>query len=197
MTFNEHDYTEDAMMKQLALVELHSKDGSAVEAGCSCIESKHSYIIEGLAEEMKGFALTEKEKQFYEQLGEWAREFRKRIEGEDFTPIETHSPIKKAKTSRQPESFEPHTHSIKRDSLEPYVEAGRTKKDIGEWVSTNPHGRLYLPHGLTECEKDHPSVVKKLAACIRAVEEREQCSPPYMDCVVNPVAVCRASISCP
>jgi hypothetical protein len=158
--FNEHDYTEDAMMKQLALVELHSKDGSAVEAGCTCIETKHSYIIEGLAEEMKGFALSEQEKKVYEQIGEWARDFRKKIETEDWKPREPNVPKK-------------------------------------HFVALNPHGRLYLPHGLTECEKNHPSVVHRLADCVKEVEEKEDCRPPYENCRINPVAVCRASIGCP
>jgi hypothetical protein len=158
VTFNEHDYTEDAMIKQLSLVELHSKDGSAVEAGCTCIESKHSYIIEGLSEEMKGFALSEQEKKRYERIGEWARDFRKEIE-----------------------------------SSEPEREAPISKKDF---VHLNPHGRLYLPHGLTECERAHPEIVHTLASCIREVEEKEGCRPPYEGCAVNPVAVCRASVQC-
>jgi hypothetical protein len=161
LTFNEHDYTENAMMKQLALVELHTKDGSAVEAGCTCIESKHSLIIEGLSEEMKGFAVSAEEKKVYEEIGEWARNFRKKIETEDWKP------------KREP---------------------GVPKK---HFVHLNPHGRLYLPHGLTECEKAHPAVQHKLAHCINEIEEKEGCRPPYEGCAVNPVAVCRASIPCP
>lgn len=159
--FNEHDYTESAMMKQLALVELHSKDGSAVEAGCTCIETKHSYIIEGLSEEMKGFALSAQEKKDYEEIGEWARNFRKKIETSDYR-ADREVPVPKK-----------------------------------HFVHLNPHGRLYLPHGLTECEKKHPDVAHRLASCIEDVEEKEDCKPPYEGCQVNPVAVCRASVTCP
>ena len=149
MSFNDREYTKDAIIKQASLIELHSKDGSAVDAGCECIEGKHLINIEGLAEEGVGFALSEKEKRFYEKLGDFARNLRKTMEDESFE------------------------------------------------FPSNPVGRHYLPYGLTECEKGHPSVVKKLSRCIKKVEKREGCRPPYIDCPVNPVAVCRASIKCP
>jgi hypothetical protein len=85
--FDDRRYTEDSIIKQLALVELHSKDGSAVDAGCGCIEGKHLFLIEGLAEEGKGFALSDKEKKFYEELGDWARRKRKEIEDSSFGQI--------------------------------------------------------------------------------------------------------------
>lgn len=80
MTFDDRKYTEDAIIKQLSLIELHSKDGSALDAGCGCIEGKHLFLVEGLSEEGKGFALTDSEKKFYDELGNWARANRKRIE---------------------------------------------------------------------------------------------------------------------
>lgn len=147
--FNDRDYTIDSLVKQLSLVELHAKDGSAVDAGCECIEGKHLFVIEGLAEEGVGFAMSEKERQFYMKLADLARKLRKNIEEGKFEM--------------------PH----------------------------NPVGRAYLPHGLTECEKAHPSVKRKLSRCIKKVEKREGCTPPYTTCQVNPVAVCRASIPCP
>ena len=84
MAFDDRKYTEDAIIKQLSLVELHSKDGSALDAGCGCIEGKHLFLVEGLAEEGKGFAVTQEEKVFYEELGDWARANRKRIEMQDW-----------------------------------------------------------------------------------------------------------------
>ncbi|MCJ7422765.1 hypothetical protein MUP01_00645 [Candidatus Bathyarchaeota archaeon] len=155
MVFNDRDYTQDAVIKQAALIELHSKDGSALDAGCSCIEGKHLHIIEGLAEEGKGFAVSEKEKEFYDRLGNLTRSLRKNMEGDNF------------------------------DMLEVLHEAG-----------LNPYPRKYELHGLTECEQSHPNVVHKLQSCIKKVEKREGCSPPYTDCPVNPVAVCRASVTC-
>lgn len=82
--FNDRDYTQDALIKQLGLVELHGKDGSAVDSGCACIQTKHSFNIEGLAEEGMGFAVSAKEKSFYSGVADWAREIRKNIETETF-----------------------------------------------------------------------------------------------------------------
>jgi hypothetical protein len=84
MPFDDKKYTEDALIKQLSLVELHSKDGSALDAGCGCIEGKHLFIIEGLSEEGKGFATSEQEKRFYEEVGNYARNYRKRIENAEW-----------------------------------------------------------------------------------------------------------------
>jgi len=168
MVFNDRTYTEDSLIKQMGLIELHGKDGSAVDAGCACIESKHLYLIEGLAEEGVGFALSQKERDFYTQLSNFARLVRKNIEAEDWN-----------------------MHGIMREVMKEQHPTPMHGVVIG-----NPH-RVYLPHGLTECEKQHPNVVKKLARCIRKVEKREGCTSPYTDCPVNPVAVCRASIKCP
>jgi hypothetical protein len=84
MAFNDRDYTYDAIMKQLGLVELHTRDGSAVEAGCHCIETKHLRLIEGLSEEGVSFAVSEKEKAFFKDLGDLARSLRKNMELETF-----------------------------------------------------------------------------------------------------------------
>lgn len=168
MVFDDRDYTQDALIKQLALIELHGKDGSAVDAGCSCIESKHLYAVEGLAEEGQGFALSQKEREFYEKVSQLARSLRKRIDVEDWD-----------------------MHGIMREVMK-----DTHSEPLHGVVIGNPH-RLYLPHGLTECEKQNPSVVKKLARCIGKVEKQYGCVSPYVDCAVNPVAVCRASIKCP
>jgi len=85
--FDDRRYTEDSIIKQLTLIELHSKDGSALDAGCGCIEGKHLFAVEGLAEEGIGFAKSEKEKKFYEELGTWAREQRKSIESGKFDDV--------------------------------------------------------------------------------------------------------------
>lgn len=147
--FDSLEYTREALAEELALVERHSSDGSAVEAGCSCIEEKHLLMISGLAREGILMAKSEEEKAFYADLAETARALRKKIVDGDF-------------------------------------------KSAG-----NPFPRRYLPHGLTECEKAHPEHLHKLQRCIRKVEKREGCVPPYIDCPVNPVAVCRAAIPCP
>ena len=151
MVFDEKKYTEDSIIKQLTLIQLHSIDGSALDAGCSCVEGKHLHALEGFAEEAIMTASNPQEKAFYENLAEVARATRKAIEEQNWAAAQ----------------------------------------------SSNPGpGRAYHPHGLTECEKTHPHVLKKLSRCIRKVENREGCMPPYTDCPVNPVAVCRASVKC-
>ena len=82
MTFDDRDYTFDAIIKQLGLIELHCKDGSASEENCKCIDTKHLYLIEGLSEEGQGFAVTSQEAQFYRQLGDLVRLIRKNMERE-------------------------------------------------------------------------------------------------------------------
>lgn len=66
------------------LVQNHGVDGSAVDAGCGCIEDKHLYIIEAYAEEGETIATDQKEKEFYAQLADLARQLRKRIDEGDF-----------------------------------------------------------------------------------------------------------------
>ena len=151
--FNDRDYTYNAIIKQLGLLELHTRDGSAVEAGCHCIETKHLRLVEGLSEEGVSFAVSEKEKEFFRELGDLARSLRKNMEMETFN-----------------------LRSALHDS------------------GLNPGHRAYLPHGLTETEQENTRVRKLLSGCIRDVEKKEHCRPPYTDCRVNPVAVCRASI---
>jgi hypothetical protein len=78
--FDEKKYTEDSIIKQLTLIQLHSTDGSALDGGCSCIEGKHLHALEGLAEEGTMTAETPQEKAYYEYLANFAREARKTIE---------------------------------------------------------------------------------------------------------------------
>lgn len=82
--FDDYPYTRESIIKQLSLIELHTKDGSAVDASCGCIEGKHLYILEGLCEEMVGFTKSIAEKQFYAWLGDVARNARRKIEYADF-----------------------------------------------------------------------------------------------------------------
>lgn len=90
MTFEDYDYTRDAIIKQATLIELHGKDGSAVDAGCQCINTKHTYMLEGLAEEMVGFAKTEAEKKFYMNVSADMRELRRKIDAEDWSSRHSH-----------------------------------------------------------------------------------------------------------
>ena len=150
--FDGLDYTREALAEELSLVELHAADGSALKAGCACIEEKHLLRIAGLATEGVSLAKDQDEKEYYIDLAERMRAERKRILDADF------------------------------------------KKK----VAGNPRTRAFLPHGLTECEKSHPAVKKKLAHCIEATEIKccGEHTADYADCTCNPVAVCRAAVPC-
>jgi hypothetical protein len=84
MSFDGLKYTRESLAEELALVERHATDGSAFQAGCSCIQEKHLLMIQGLAREGKTLATNEEEKEFYDLLGEAARELRKTIVDADF-----------------------------------------------------------------------------------------------------------------
>jgi hypothetical protein len=159
--FDDLEYTREALIKQLLLIQNHGVDGSAVDAGCGCIEDKHLLVIEALAEEGETIATDPKEKEFYAQLSDLSRNLRKRIDTGDFN-----------------------MHGVMAETMRP---AG------------NPRTRAFLPHNLTECEKTHASVRKKLAACIKEAELKccGHYTTDYSQCSCNPVAVCRASVPCP
>lgn len=144
MTFNDRTYTRDSIIKQLGLIELHGKDGSALDAGCQCIDTKHLYLLEGLSEEGMGFSLSAEEKEFYSQLADLSRRIRKNMEVEDYN---LHGVMREVMKKKYPTPL----------------------KNPGDW---NPGPRKYLPYGLTECEKSYPSVRKKLSSCIRQTEKK-------------------------
>lgn len=83
--FNDRDYTYGAIIKQLALIEAHVNDNSALDAGCGCIEGKHLVLLEGYAEEGGRFALSDAERKWYNDLADLARTKRKQIEHEEWT----------------------------------------------------------------------------------------------------------------
>ena len=168
MEFNDRDYTRDAIIKQVGLIELHCKDGSAVDAGCQCIDTKHLYLIEGLAEEGIGFALSAKERRFYTQLADLVRLIRKNMEVEKY---ELHGVMRQVMQKEHP------------------VPLFKSSRPVPVSSVPNPYPGKYLPSRLTACEKKYSSVRSKLASCIRQVEAEGE--------AVNPVAVCRASIPCP
>lgn len=72
-------YTREAIARELELIQLHSTDGSAVEAHCACIQEKHLLAIEGLAGEGVTLAKDEKESKFYVELTLWASRTKKYI----------------------------------------------------------------------------------------------------------------------
>ena len=77
--FDGHDYTERSVLEELLLIERHSRDGSAIQAGCACIEEKHLLTLAGLASEMPTLAKSKDEAEFYMNLAKLAREKREEI----------------------------------------------------------------------------------------------------------------------
>lgn len=113
MSFDGLKYTREALMEELALVERHARDGSAVDAGCGCIEEKHLLLVAGLGSEGVVLATKQEEKQFYSELADLARNLRKKVLDSDFNmhgvmretmkkkhPLPLHSP--------NPRSYLPH-----------------------------------------------------------------------------------------
>ena len=88
--FNGHEYTQTSVLEELLLIERHARDGSAVEAGCGCIEEKHLLTLSGLSSEMPTLTKSDKEKDFYARLAETARELRKMVIDADFPSFELH-----------------------------------------------------------------------------------------------------------
>lgn len=98
--FNDLEYTREALIKQLLLIQNHGVDGSAVDAGCGCIEDKHLFVVEALAEEGETIAKNPKEKEFYAELADLARELRRRIDGENWS---MHGVMRTTMAKRAPE----------------------------------------------------------------------------------------------
>lgn len=98
--FDDLEYTRESLIKQLLLVQNHGVDGSAVDAGCGCIEDKHLFIIEGYSEEGETIATNPQEKQFYAWVADWAREIRKRIDAENWSTHGVSRQIMKAQAPK-------------------------------------------------------------------------------------------------
>lgn len=82
--FDGLDYTRETLLEELSLMERHARDGSAFEAGCSCIEEKHLLLIAGLASEGVTLAKDQAEKEYYMKLAEWSRSKRQEIINADW-----------------------------------------------------------------------------------------------------------------
>lgn len=104
---NDREYTFEALVEQLGLIELHIRDGSW--RLCSCNPEKHLPVVAGLTSEGFGFAETDDERHFMECsmsqsrlfkakiksgkyrtqehmniIKDWARELRHRIEAQNW-----------------------------------------------------------------------------------------------------------------
>lgn len=74
---NDRDYTYEALIEQLNLIELHFRDGSWRE--CKCNPQKHLPTVSGLASEGIGFTENQEEKKFMEKVRDNARGFYRRL----------------------------------------------------------------------------------------------------------------------
>ena len=79
---NDMEYTFHALVEQLALMELHIRDGSWKL--CSCNPEKHLPVVAGLASEGFGFAETDDERHFMECLMSQARVFKAKIKSGEY-----------------------------------------------------------------------------------------------------------------
>lgn len=83
--FNAEEYTRNAILEELLLIERHARDGSAVEAGCGCIEEKHLLTLSGLCNEAGTLMTNKNEADYYAHLGQWARQKRQEIVNGEFS----------------------------------------------------------------------------------------------------------------
>lgn len=101
--YSDLGYTRHTIIKHLLLIQNHSVDGSSLVSKCSCVEGKHLIAIEGLSEEGATIATNQKEKKFYANLADWARNLRKNIESEHFIMPQcgTHTHLTKCERDRE------------------------------------------------------------------------------------------------
>lgn len=90
MSFDGLNYTRNAILEELALIERHARDGSAVDASCACIEEKHLLNLAGLASEGVTLASDKKERDYYMGLANLARELRREVLDGDFKRAPSH-----------------------------------------------------------------------------------------------------------
>lgn len=189
-------YTRDSLAKQAFLVQLHASDGSAFQH-CKCIQEKHLFGIEGLAEEGVSLSEDQKEKEFYEWLTGAMREVRKEIVDATFNvpnPVFGERGIEPKQIS-EPAAPKAHTFTLLFDAGAPNerfikVEADteaeaaiRGREEFSDQtgerhktlqiIARNPYPREYLPHGLTAEEQKNARLRHKLASCIKQVEKKE------------------------
>lgn len=176
--FNALDYQRESLAEELYDIQRHATDGSALKAGCACIQEKHLLGVHGLAGEAMTIATDEKEKAFYQNLVDWAAKTRKYILA--------------------------NVHEWKdNEAAAYYTGLGDAARELRVTIQqdefkypSNPADRAFLPHGLTETEKTDSALQRKLSRCIKETEIRccGEATSDYSKCSCNPVAVCRASL---
>ena len=79
MGFDGIEYTRREATKQLLKIEEHVTNGSALDAGCACIQERHLLSFEGYGDEGQAIATATEEKKFWSVASLWARESWKKI----------------------------------------------------------------------------------------------------------------------
>ena len=146
--FNDLDYTRRKTVEQLSLIEEHCTDGSAFQ-NCKCIEEKHLIKLGGYASEGVTIATNPKEKEFYSWLSPWSDKTLDHVlevldQNNDATEL--------AMWALLADDCREIRHSI----------------TDGTFNIPNPAStRKYLPHGLTETEKEDTNLQNLLSRCIK------------------------------
>jgi len=83
--FNDKQYTEDSILKQLVLIENHATDNSILTAGCHCVEGKHLFALEGYSDEGVNIMAEPQKKEFLVALGALARSLRRNMESDKWS----------------------------------------------------------------------------------------------------------------
>lgn len=129
---NDREYTFQTLVEQLALMELHIRDGSW--RLCSCNPEKHLPGVAGLASEGFGFAETEDELQFMECLMNQARVFKAKIRSGEYRTQEDMNAVKDwARESRH--RLEAKNWSGEWRRLEKGVDHTEIMKDVTKIIS--------------------------------------------------------------
>lgn len=176
--FDDLEYTRKKIRQQLELIQEHCSDGSAF-ANCRCIQEKHLDMVDAYASEGSAITKDEKEKAFYAWLSPWCDATEKHV----FDTLDANNDEKELEMWK---------------TLADDVREIRKEVVQGSFTPPNPASkRAYLPHGLTEKEKEDGELRGLLSRCVKSVE-KTQCPAgfhgDYSLCESNPVAVCRASV---
>lgn len=73
-----YDYTQDELLKQVNLLEIHLKQSKIDPDFCNDCVNKHLFSIRGLIDEQEGFANNENERENLEEMGEFFTELQKK-----------------------------------------------------------------------------------------------------------------------
>lgn len=71
MSFDGETYESNRIVQQLIDIEEHCVDGSAVEAGCTCIQDRHLQALTSAAKQYGSISKKQENRQFGADLATW------------------------------------------------------------------------------------------------------------------------------